>query len=134
MDNQAIIAMLQSIINELGGAAPATPPGTVAVAPTGPQGAGKVRFYPEPHPEQGEMLLGYATRCMNTIVDGKPLYQPGRYAPIMSSAPDGANFAEQLDKITYKGEWMTQAELDMLAKLQEQDRLSNANFGHGVRP
>jgi hypothetical protein len=128
MDNATIIAVLQSLINELGGAKPVTPPGTVAVAPTGPKGAGKVRFYPVPHPEQGETLLGYATRCMNTIVDGKPLYPAGRYAPIMQSAPEGANMAEQLDKIAYKTEWLTQEQLDWYAAAAERDRAQGESF------
>jgi len=132
MDTQAIIAMLESIIAELGGGAvapEAPPPGFIAVSPTGPHGVGKTRYWPMPHPEQGELLLGYATRCMKVLDGtGKPYYQVGRYGPILQGAPVGANMAEQLDKITYSADWMTQAELEMAAKLADRDA------GHGFSP
>ena len=99
------------------------PAGEVGVNPTGPRGLGTTRFWPEPHPEQGEMLLGYAGRCMKFIdpTTGKPVYPAARYGPILLGAPAGANFAEQLDKILYPYDWMTEAELEQDAKLKARD-------------
>lgn len=123
MDLAQIASMLRAILAEIDKDATTTPPpGFIAVNPTGPQGLGKVRFWPTPHPEQGELLLGYATRCMKTLdAEGKPYYPVGTYGMILQGAPVGANMAEQLDKIKYSMDWMTQVELDTVAALAKRD-------------
>jgi hypothetical protein len=134
MDNAQIAAMLRSMADEISGGVPAAneaPPGFVFVTPTGAQAGGKTRLWPEPHPEKGETLLGYAGRCMNVIDStGKPYYQSGRYGPILQGAGrfDGMSMAEALDRITYPHDWFTQAELDKIAALAERDK------DHGFSP
>ena len=102
MDIAQVRSMLASILAEIDGGVPGAqttqaPPGFVYVVPTGPEGAGKARLWPQPHPEQGEMLLGYATRCMNTIdqTTTLPYYPRGQYGMILQGAAHGnPNFAE----------------------------------------
>jgi len=129
MDIAQVRSMLASILAEIDGGVPGAqttqaPPGFVYVVPTGPEGAGKARLWPQPHPEQGEMLLGYATRCMNTIdqTTTLPYYPRGQYGMILQGAAHGnPNFAEALDRIHYQRDWMTQAELDNAAALAARD-------------
>jgi len=107
-------------------------PGFVIVSPTGAQGVGKQRYWPQPHPEQGEMLLGYATRCMNTInaSTGKPYYPMGNYGMILTGGADSEKtFAENLDKFTFPNDWFTQEELDRNAALAARDAASNDGKG-----
>jgi hypothetical protein len=130
MDSTTIIGMLQSVIDAVRGTGGGevtslvAPPGFVYVNPTGPEGADKARLWPTPHPEKGEMLLGYATRCMNTVdpVTNLPIYPRGQYGMILQGAAKGnPNFAEALDRIRYPRDWMTQADLDMAAALAARD-------------
>ena len=108
------------------------PPGEVAVNPTGPRGLGTTRFWPEPHPEKGETLLGYAGRCMKEIdtITGKPFYQPGRYGTIIQGGGkwDGMPFAEALDRITYPYDWFTEKELADIAVLEARDVAEGNRF------
>jgi len=125
MDTQGIITKLQAVITELGGGTvtdATAPPGFVYVKPTGPQGAGKQRLWPQV--VEGEMAWGYAQRMEKTInpLTGFPYYPTGRYViigPAQSSW--GGTLPETLDRLTHPYEWMTQEELDMDAKLKERD-------------
>ena len=134
MDNSQIAAMLRSMADAISGPAISptdAPPGFVFVSPTGVHGFGKARLWPEPHPEKGETLLGYAGRCMNVLdANGKPYYQSGRYGPILTAAGrfDGMSMAEALDRITYPDDWFTQEELDKIAELAARDQ------DHGFSP
>jgi hypothetical protein len=140
MDPAQVIAMLQAVIAQVQGEtatpSPSTPPpGFVAVSPTGPQGAGKTRFWPQPHPEQGEMLLGYAGRCMNTIdqTTHLPYFSAGSYGMILQGGGNGAaNMAEALDRIKYPMDWMTQAQLDAAAAATARDNATGAHFSPGA--
>jgi len=139
MDASILIAKLQAIIAELSGSPPplTAPPGYVAVRPTGPRGAGKVRFWPEgwPNlgsPRDGEMILAYADRC-SRIVDpatGHPFWQHGRWPSLPGfdpyQAPSG--MSEMLDRLTYHDDWATQEELDMAARLAERDAAGKNQF------
>jgi hypothetical protein len=138
MDVPQVRSMIAAVIAAIDGAAAAPvsgpPPGFVYVNPTGPQGSGKTRLWPQPHPEQGELLLGYATRCMNVIdaTTGLPYYQPGRYGPILQGAGAGApNMADALDRITYPTDWMTQPELDAQAAQVARDKAGGDHFSPG---
>ena len=143
-DLQSFVTALQALLAEAnaalgnpgstgGGVSLPELPGFVVVSPTGPKGAGKHRYWPQPHPEQGEMLLGYATRCMNTNdpMTGKPCYQNGRYGPILQGACDidKYTFAQCLDKVTYSDDWFTQEELDRYAALAARDAAANGGKG-----
>ena len=95
----------------------APPPGMVAVRPTGPEGQGKVRFYPEPVP--GENAWGYCTR-VSGIKDknGTPYYPPNIVSTPLnyllesqSFIPSG--FPEVCDYIQHKRDWWPQWYLDV---------------------
>ena len=141
-----LAAQLRSIADQLDGAAasappPATPPNMVAVRPTGPLGAGKVRFWPSPSVclnyagQPVETIGGYASQAQENwgcthfdfrtqagliylITDGqRAAVKPGR---------DG--FPELLDRLAYPRDWLTQAELDRAAAEAERDKASGAVF------
>jgi hypothetical protein len=129
MDVAKVTDMLRAALAELGGGPVATPAGFVAVAPTGPQGSGKVRFWPSMAP--GEMAWGYADRCSKTINPDThfPFYASGRETIIGSAqAKWGGTIPETLDRLTYPYEWMTQEELDTAAALAARDAAEGNRF------
>lgn len=94
----------------------AFPPGTVPVRPTGAQGRGVVRFWPEPKPETGETAWGYMIR-MSRTKDSTGIYWfppqlVGAYAMMASSFAPSMPWSEQADRLTHRHDWLTQEELD----------------------
>lgn len=141
-----IAAELRALADKIEGTvtvSPGEPPeGFVAVRPTGPQGAGKVRFWPKPfrvegqRPQDGEMSMAYAIRCQNTLSPqtGQPCLNGGRNIPNVPGfnpyhTVDG--LAEMLDRYVYSQDWADQAELDRQAELAERDRINGAHFSGG---
>jgi len=128
-------AMLRALATEIENATGVTIPpvstvdaGEVAVSPTGVQGRGKERGWPRPRPEDGEMILGYSTRCQRTTdpTTNKPYVPAGRYPwgrPIIN------NFAETMDRFIYPMDWFTQVELD--AQKAVRDAQGNPDFSGG---
>jgi hypothetical protein len=130
-----VAALLRSLATELENnsgtpipEAPHLPSNEIAVSPTGPLGAGKTRGWPTPQPENGEMILGYATRCQRTTdpATGKAFCPSGSYPwgrPITNS------FAETMDRFLYPMDWFTQAELDQQAAIAKAQ--GNPQFSPG---
>jgi len=132
MESKDIVQKLQAIIAEIGGG-PVTeataPPGFVYVNPTGPQGAGKHRLWPDV--VEGEMAWGYAQRMEKTIntATGLPYYPVGRYVIIgPAQSAWGGTLPETLDRLMHPYDWMTQQELDMDAALKARDAASGRDF------
>jgi hypothetical protein len=107
------------------------PAGMVAVYPTGPEGAGKVRYYPTREslamPDTG--LLGYVSQIAELGYGDKNAQ--GRYFLL----PDAINtlaaqgrFAECVDRVEHPRDWMTAVELEMEAKLLARDRATGRGF------
>ena len=131
-------ALATEIENETGVTIPPTSTvddGETAVSPTGVLGRGKTRGWPIPQPNtappgaplNGELILGYATRCQKTIdpTTNKPYVPAGNYPwfrPVIN------NFAETMDRFVYPMDWFTQAELD------KQKAVSDAQGGVGFSP
>ena len=101
-----------------GGTEPAgAPPGYVAVRPTGARGGAIVRYWPAPQPEAGENAWGYVIRCSRTKdpLTGLYHYPPqaiGAYGMMASAMPADMPWPEQADRIAYRSDWLTQAEID----------------------
>ncbi len=104
-----------------GGTEPAgAPPGMVAVQPTGPHGAGVVRFYPTPRPDLGEDRMGYARRCSYTKNPATGLYHfppqaIGSIGLLSGYYPAEMPWPEFCDRIAHMDDWRTQEELDLEA-------------------
>ena len=141
MDTSSIIAKLQAIIADLGGSGTLeTPPGFVAIRPTGAQGVGRVRFWPAGNanladPRNGEMVLAYADRC-SRIVDpatGHPFWQHGRWPELPGFNPyeTASGMSEMLDRLQYSRDWMTQEQLDTAVALAARDAAENNRFSPG---
>jgi hypothetical protein len=128
MDSNAVITILQSLINEIragsGEASAVVPPGMVAIRPVGAHGQGKVRFWPQPYanlvnPATGEMILAYADRCSTTVnpATNTPYWVHGRWPQVAGFNPytTPSGMAEMLDRQLYPDDWATQEELDRQA-------------------
>jgi hypothetical protein len=117
------------------GEPPATEPpaGFVAVRPTGPRGAGKVRFWPVTIPEDIN-YLSYLNRMMRIVnpfsVKGEMFCTPGQWGDGLYPDPALQNVAypDHADRHMNPFDWFTQAELDKIAALAERDR------DHGFSP
>jgi len=92
---------------------PTVPGGWVPVRPMGVHGAGKIRMWPANPP--GEGPWSYADRLSKLVIDGKQLWQTGRYMSV-SMAMSAHNFSapEAVDFLTYTDDWRSQAEIDAL--------------------
>jgi len=129
-----LVLALKALVAEYGDEEPtetrpdAPPPGFVYVRPTGPQGAGKSRLWPDIG--EGEGPWSYAERMADTKNEttGFAYYPRGRFALIGSvQAQHGGTIPETLDRMTHPYDWMSQAELDNAAKLAERDRNSGVS-------
>ena len=137
MDNLQIAASLRSLADQIAGSAqPAVPPGFVAVHPTGPKGAGKVRFWPEVTIVNGTGDINYLSylnrmqRTPNTITnDGKMFCTPGNYGDAFSGKDQDMPYPDHADKHMYPFDWFTQEELDKIAELAARD--AGASWGAG---
>ena len=89
----------------------------IAGGPNGAGGGAIVRSWPAPQPEAGENAWGYVIRCSRTKdpVTGLYHYPPqaiGAYGMMASAMPADMPWPEQADRIAYRADWLTQAEID----------------------
>jgi hypothetical protein len=119
-----------------GTAAPAAsepPPGFVAVHPTGPRGAGKVRFWPVVEPTGDINYFSYLNRMTRTVNPfsgkGDMFCTPGQWGDAFSGTNGDMPFPEHADKHMNPFDWFTQAELDKIAELAARD--AGASWGAG---
>lgn len=132
MDKNLFVAKLTSLVNEFTGLATevTVPEGYVAVRPTGPRGAGKVRFWPV----LGEGDINYfsylnrMTRTVNPFAaDGRMFCTPGNWGDAFSGVNGDMPLPDHADKHMNPFDWFTQAELDKIDELAKRD--SGASWG-----
>ena len=140
-----LFALLNEFTGENVSAAPATPAGMVAVRPTGVTGAGKVRFWPEvkvvmvmgddgvEHATGDINYFSYFYRMTRTTnpydVKGGTYCPPGQYGDALQPVYGTADipYPEHCDRHMFAGDWMTQDQLDQIARLAERD--AGASWG-----
>ena len=125
LDITQVATAIRALLAEIETGEPPVPvrPGYVCIRPTGPQGAGKSRWWPEgwanlSDPRNGEMLLAYAQRMSRTIdADGHSFWSQGRWPVLPGFDPyqSKEGMSESLDRMVYPSDWATQAELDQQA-------------------
>lgn len=126
MDTKTFMAGLRALLDAYDGSGGTidnsgreVPENFVAIRPTGPRGAGKVRIWPKPYrvegqaPQDGEIWWAYLQRCqgMRNPWTGELCFQPGRNAPEVPgfnpySSVNG--LAEMADRATYAMDWMSE--------------------------
>jgi len=100
-------------------------PGMVAVRPNGVRGSGVVHWWPATEEVQGENAWGYMSRMARTKNPDTGLYYfppqlIGSYGLMQSTMPENCPWPEQADRLTYRNDWLSQAELDVEAEARKQ--------------
>ena len=141
MDVPQIATAIRALLAEIDTGEPPVPvrPGYVCIRPTGPQGQGKSRWWPEgwanlSDPKNGEMTMAYAQRMSRTLDDdGHPFWPQGKWLDVPGFDPyqTKAGMSEMCDRALYKHDWMTQAELDADAAVAERDNRDGNIFSPG---
>ena len=109
------------------------PPGYVAVRPTGPRGAGKVRFWPVVESAGDINYFSYLNRMTRTVnpfsAKGEMFCTPGQWGDAFSGANGDMPFPDHADRHMNPFDWFTQAELDKIDELAKRD--AGASWGGG---
>ena len=112
----------------------AIPEGMVAVRPTGPRGAGKVRFWPVVEPTGDINYFSYLNRMTRTVNPfsgkGEMFCTPGQWGDAFSGVNQDMPFPEHADRHMNPFDWFTQPELDKIAELAARD--AGASWGGGA--
>lgn len=110
------------------------PKGFVAVRPTGPRGAGKVRFWPVVESTGDINYFSYLNRMTRTVNPfsgkGEMFCTPGQWGDAFNGANQDMPFPDHADKHMFPFDWFTQAELDKIEELAKRD--AGASWGGGA--